>query len=452
MPKPLFRSIYLNVIEVCWAGLNYLLIRVLMTYEGFATEQHTKPVLNESVLGSVFKSRRRLLYPGGPWVSSVGFGTYRIGVHPSLGFPQCADALEYSMKEGVNLIDTSTNYGDGQSEILIGRTLKKNFENGLMRQEICVVSKIGYVQGQTMEFAESRKQMGAPFLGMCELSKQVWHCIHPEFIIDQISRSLERLQLKTLDVLLLHNPEYFLRFAQMKGGLGLAQPEAMAEFEKVLFESFVCLEKLVQEGKIKCYGVSSNTLGYAVSEPTSTSLVMFLNVALKAANFLGLSESHFKVVQCPLNWMEVLPALSEIDGANVSTLEYAQNNGVGVLVNRPFNAMANGGLVRLTRPFNAKPELLSPEELKGYENWNNLSRDLEFLASKFFKDPGFEEVPLQESVLTSLMWLPGVSSVLCGMRQIKYVDDAISAAQRPALLNAYEILYKIYENLEFHRA
>ena len=36
-----------------------------------------------------------------------------------------------------------------------------------------------------------------------------WHCLHPEFLQDQLTRSLDRLQLETLDVCLLHNPEYF---------------------------------------------------------------------------------------------------------------------------------------------------------------------------------------------------------------------------------------------------
>jgi predicted aldo/keto reductase-like oxidoreductase len=93
--------------------------------------------------------------------------------------------------------------------------------------------------------------------------------------------------------------------------------------------------------------------------------------------------------------------------------------------------------------------LLSDGERKGYENWKQLSTDLEYLAGKYFTEPGFEETTLQEYVLSTLMWLPGVSSVLCGMRQINYVNDAISAAQRPTLLNAYEKLYNIYENLEF---
>ena len=94
---------------------------------------------------------------------------------------------------------------------------------------------------------------------------------------------------------------------------------------------------------------------------------------------------------------------------------------------------------------------LDENALKGFENWKALSMDLEYLAHKQLEDiPGYEDAPLSQLVLATLIWLPGVSSVLCGMRQERYVNDAASALSRPALLSAKNVLYNIYENLEFH--
>ncbi|MCK7516337.1 MAG: aldo/keto reductase [Ignavibacteriales bacterium] len=47
---------------------------------------------------------------------------------------------------GINVIDTSSNYSDGGSEILVGKVLNKLIsDNQLSRDEIIVVSKGGYL-------------------------------------------------------------------------------------------------------------------------------------------------------------------------------------------------------------------------------------------------------------------------------------------------------------------
>jgi len=78
-----------------------------------------------------------------------------------------------------------------------------------VREEVIVVSKIGYVQGQNLKQAEAREQAGRPYPDMVKYGEGIWHCIHPEYLADQLTLSLDRLGLATLDVCLLHNPEYF---------------------------------------------------------------------------------------------------------------------------------------------------------------------------------------------------------------------------------------------------
>jgi hypothetical protein len=54
-------------------------------------------------------------------------------------------------------------------------------------------------------------------------------------------------------------------------------------------------------------------------------------------------------------------------------------------------------------------------------------------------------------VLSTLMWQPGVSSVLCGMRRREYVADAEEAGALPSLINADQVMAQIYQDLEFHK-
>jgi len=271
--------------------------------------------------------------------SKLGFGGYRI--HDRSDAHRAA--LKQALTAGVNLIDTSTNYIDGGSERLIGSVLRELIDAGtLRRDEIIVVSKIGYVQGANLELAREREEKGEPFPEMVKYEEALWHCIHPDFLEDQLRRSLDRLELETLDFCLLHNPEYFLADA---GRRGEEIGEARDGFDERLQNSFTYLESQVAAGRIAGYGVSSNTVVSPADDPDATSLHRMLDAARRAGG-----DGHaFRVVQLPLNLLEGGAALEPNDGpaGNRTVLEVATENGVAVLANRPLNALAGNALIRL---------------------------------------------------------------------------------------------------------
>jgi uncharacterized protein len=275
----------------------------------------------------------------GLWVSGIGFGGYRIDD----AHPEHRAALELSLRSGLNLIDTSTNYGDGRSERLIGEVLGGLIEKReLERGEILVVSKIGYVQGQNHELAAARKSLGKPFAEMVEYGDGLWHCIHPEWLEDQLTRSLERLGLGCLDVLLLHNPEYFLADAAKRGQEPLSA--VRAEFYRRLERSFRYLESEVLRGRIAYYGVSSNTAaGMAQARDTTNFSRM-----LTAAEAVAPGRHHFRALQVPLNLLESRALFSDDGSESLRTL--AQRQGIALLTNRPLNAIRGGSILRLADP------------------------------------------------------------------------------------------------------
>ena len=274
-------------------------------------------------------------------VSRLGFGCYRVDD----ATPEHRAALVAALASGCNLIDTSTNYMDGGSERLVGRVLKEAGRNGRVpREAVVVVSKIGYVQGENMRLATEREKAGFPFPEMVKVEEWCWHCIHPEFLKDQLARSLDRLGLATLDVCLLHNPEYFFTDAK-KHGRGRDLDVLRAEFYRRVQESFAFFEEAVKRGAIGCYGVSSNSLVAAADDPEATSLTYFL----KAAEEAGGKEHHFRVVQMPMNLFESGGALLINTGPErrLTPLEAATGAGLAVLINRPLNAIVGKRLVRL---------------------------------------------------------------------------------------------------------
>ena len=275
----------------------------------------------------------------------IAFGGYRVDDAQ----PTFREALVASLKGGANLIDTSTNYTDGGSERLVGSVLAELVRAGdLARDEVVVVSKIGYVQGRNLDVAQQRAAAGAPFDDMVEYAEGCWHCIHPDWLEDQLTRSLDRLGLEHLDVCLLHNPEYFLSDAAKRGEVDEATRDV---FYARIERAFVWLEAQVASGRIGAYGVSSNTVAQdPADEPEATSLSRFLDAA-KAA---GGDDHHFTVLQLPMNLIESEAAMR----GEPTVLEQAQHAGLGVLVNRPLNAIVDGTLVRLADP----PEIADAEQ------------------------------------------------------------------------------------------
>ncbi|NBO37330.1 aldo/keto reductase [bacterium] len=414
-----------------------------MSLNGFASAEST--MRSSSPRQGVFHERRRALYENGPLVSLIGFGSYRIGLSPGLGHPHCREALEYALRRGVNLLDTSANYGNGQSELLIGQTLAKLVTEGhLTRDAVVLVSKAGYAQGNTLELVQQRERDGQAFESVFKFGSDLWYSLDPEFILDQLSRTRARLGIECLDVLLIHNPEYMLKAYEHNN---IPVDQARSEFYNQLEKCFAALEQAVAAGHIRAYGVSSNTLGATTDDPTSVSLQRLLDTAKRVS-----AQNSFKVVQCPLNWIEVNPIAVESADDQDNTLTLARNNGIGVLVNRPFNAMHEGGLIRLTRPTVDADQVVDEEQRKGLQNWSRLSNDLERMAREYISTPGYEEAPLSQLVLSTLMWQPGLSSVLCGMRRKNYVVDAEQAAALPMLVNADQVIAQIYQDLEFHKA
>ena len=273
--------------------------------------------------------------------SRIGFGSYRVEDET----PDHRQALQAALLSGCNLIDTSTNYTDGGSERLIGDVLHDLTRDGRLRREsVVVVSKIGYVQGENLRLAIDREQAGSPFPGMVKYMDGCWHCIHPEFLGDQLERSLGRLRLGTLDACLLHNPEYFFSDAK-KHRHGDALDVLRAEFYRRLGEAFTFLEEAVRRGTIGCYGVSSNTAGAAADDPEATSGSRML----KAAEEAGGRDHHFRVLQLPMNLFESGGALLLNTGPErkQTALEAAAAAGLAVLVNRPLNAIVGNRLIRL---------------------------------------------------------------------------------------------------------
>ena len=270
-------------------------------------------------------------------LSKSGFGTYRTDI----SIKDHYNALYKALTNGINVIDTSSNYANGRSEELVGKIISDLIsENKIKRENIFLITKGGYIQGQNYKFASNLKKEGKPFNEVVELSENLWHCISPDFLEDQINRQLHRLNQSYVDVYLLHNPEYYLNRAKDQN---IDLTVARNIYYSRIKTAFEFLETKVSEGKILSYGVSSNTFISHSNEYDFTSLEKVFEIAN------SISEKHnFKVVQFPFNLFEAGAITNKNQSENTKTvLEFSSDNNLTVLINRPLNAITSKGLVRI---------------------------------------------------------------------------------------------------------
>ncbi|MBT8115760.1 MAG: aldo/keto reductase [Arenicella sp.] len=154
---------------------------------------------------------KRILGQTGLEVSEVGFGAWQLGNYDAWGGMSDADALNLvatALDLGCNLFDTAPNYGNTNSERLLGEALKGQ------REKVVIVSKFGH----------------RPEDGSADFSvKWFWESLH---------QSLKRLQTDYLDVMLLHAPPL--------------------EVLDGRHETWQAMRDAQQQGKIRFYGASTD--------------------------------------------------------------------------------------------------------------------------------------------------------------------------------------------------
>lgn len=258
-------------------------------------------------------------------MAQLALGTYRMTDTD----PQHIAAIRMAVESGVTLIDTSTNYMDGGAERAIDIALHGMSER--QSDHVEIVSKFGYIQGSTMQ----RLKDDETFNHVVKYADHVWHCIDIDFMKDQLTHSLSRLNRDSLDCYLVHNPEYFLLDAIRRD---VGKEERIDEMLQRIYDIFVGLEHEVASGRIKSYGISSNSFSLPYVSDEFLPYEDLVTLAEKAARYVGNTAHGFTTIQLPMN-------LLEPEGR--SCAEWAKSKGLRVLVNRPLNAQKNGKTYRL---------------------------------------------------------------------------------------------------------
>jgi len=335
----------------------------------------------------------------GLWMSSIGIGTY-LGNYDDATDQEYHQAVVHAVESGCNVIDSAINYRLQRSERSIGTAIKDLATKGYNRDEIVVATKGGFIPYDGTPPKDARAYIEQSFIkpGLAAASDIVsgCHCMTPKYLLNQLDCSLRNLDLESIDIYYLHNPET---------QLGKITQE---EFDARLVKAFDTLEGAVSTGKIRIYGTATwNCFRNPVDAKDYLSLAHVIDLAEKA----GGKQHHFKVIQLPLN-LGMSEALSSpnqpLHGHQHTLLEAAQEFDITVMCSA---SVLQGQLTRNLPP-------IIHETFTGLET--DGQRALQFVRST-----------------------PGVTTALVGMKQQKHVDENLATARiAPASWEQYSKLFQ----------
>lgn len=244
-------------------------------------------------------------------VSSLGLGSYLGERNEECDLAYFSSVID-AFRGGINFFDSAINYRHQQSERSIGSALRKLIRDGeARREEFVVCSKAGFVTpGATPDF---------DFVGD-DVVRGI-HCMRPDFLADQVSRSCENFGLGCLDVHYIHNPETQLAGMDRK------------EFLSRVRRAFEAMETCVSNGWIRAYGVATWD-GFRRRDEADPGLQL-AELASLARQIAG-DGHHFRFIQLPYNFgmVEACAIANQRRGAEAakSILEMAGEEGIHAVV------------------------------------------------------------------------------------------------------------------------
>jgi predicted aldo/keto reductase-like oxidoreductase len=269
-----------------------------------------------------------------PWfmVSPIAMGTH-LGDMTEGDSILYRQSLSYALTHGINFVDTAINYRGMKSERDIGKVLSKLISGTrLKRKEIIISTKAGLIPGDIdaklvpVEYLKEillfNNIISESDLNIVEHRK---HVLTPSYYQFAMEESRKHLNLDTIDIYYIHNPEISMRV------LG---PQA---FYEKLVELFSYLEQAVLRGKIRFYGMATwDAFLVSSDHPSYISLEKVIETAERAAG----RHHHFKFVQFPFNEnrSEAIRNKNQVvSGVPLTILKASNELGIYVTTSAPFD-------------------------------------------------------------------------------------------------------------------
>jgi aryl-alcohol dehydrogenase-like predicted oxidoreductase len=277
--------------------------------EGHATPEGTRERAATDTLGEGFYRE-----VDGLTLSTIGMGSY-LGETDEQAREDYQESARRALEHGVTLLDTAVNYRHQASERDLGRAIA----DAGNREGVFVVTKGGFVHGDIDAGQDPETYLREAFLDAGVVGEddvvRGMHCMHPDYLREELATSLENLGLDTVDLYMVHNPE-----TQLDQGV-----DEDVVYER-LEEAFAMLERERENGRVRGYGIATwQGLRAEPDEDVHLSLARVVEAAERAHEQadVGFEEPGLAGVQLPFN-MHLLEAAGVptqvVDGQPVPAL------------------------------------------------------------------------------------------------------------------------------------
>ena len=292
-------------------------------------------------------------------ISEIGFGSWGIGGNEwgSTDDSTSLAALNRAIDLGVNFIDTADVYGDGHSEQLIAQVRKSRSE------QLIVATKAGR-----------------------RLNPHVAAGYNRANLTSFVERSLQNLQTEALDLLQLHCP-----------------PSEVYDMPEV----FGVLDELVQQGKVRFYGVS----------------VERVDEALKAITYPNVQS-----VQIIFNMFRLKPAEQFFSAA--------REHKVGILARVPLASGLLTGKLRADTQFSAKDHRSFNRHGESFdqgETFSGVDYETGLQAVETLRPLVPSGATMAQFALRWILMFPEVTATIPGAKNPQQAEDNAKAATLPPL-------------------
>ncbi|TMD58837.1 MAG: aldo/keto reductase [Chloroflexi bacterium] len=292
-------------------------------------------------------------------ISAIGFGAWGIGgdAWGATDDNTSLAALNRAIDLGINFIDTADVYGDGHSEQLIAQVRKARSE------QLIIATKAGR-----------------------RLDPHTASGYNRQNLTGFVERSLRNLETEALDLLQLHCP-----------------PSEVYDMPEV----FGILDDLVQQGKLRFYGVS----------------VERVDEALKAITY-----PHVQSVQIIFNMFRLKPA-DQFFAA-------AREHRVGILARVPLASGLLTGKFRPQTQFAANDHRNFNRHGEAFdqgETFSGVDYETGLQAVEQLRPLVPQGATMAEFALRWILMFPEVTSAIAGSKNPEQVEDNVRAATLPPL-------------------
>jgi aryl-alcohol dehydrogenase-like predicted oxidoreductase len=287
---------------------------------------------------------------------------------------QQSRVVERAIEAGINYFDTAAGYGSTQSELSLGKVLRRLGVHPIVNTKVEVTPE----------------QLGDPATAM----------------IESVSASLERLQLNTVDIVMIHNSPVFHRPSSYSGWMPMTLDEYLGPRG-----ALAGLEELRRRGMARFFGLVNEREDVELARRLlDTGKFSLLNVQY---NLINPSAGR----PCPPG---LQPALD-----NGDIITYAEQRGGGVAI---FSPLARGVLTDAAVAGQQRHSLAGSgvtRDRDAYEALLSRARALRFLAHNGRS--------LSQSAVRFILAHQGVTTVLGGFTAAEHVDDMVASLQRDEL-------------------